>query len=189
MEEDSYPVRTIQLSKWDHAYNVTMPDERMTGPQYIPITRADMAKPFPKAGAIQLDWNQTGTMLLARFGRRHRLCRGFIITDLRLKESAPNVVHIYDFPPMKETGGTFSPKLRCVLVQARAVLSAKWNPVRKGSLILCTGSRSVYIWSDEWVGDTTVEGGEESEGGEDMAECVGVPAGMLVLPAGGEISG
>ena len=147
-----------------------------------------MAKPFPKAGAIQLDWNQTGTMLLARFGKRHRLTiEGH--AHLGPKESAPNVVHIYDFPPMKETGGTFSPKLRCVLVQARAVLSAKWNPVRKGSLILCTGSRSVYIWSDEWAGDTTAEDGSEAEGGEDMAECVGVPAGMLVLPAGGEISG
>lgn len=77
---------------------------------------------------------------------------------------------------MKETAGTFSPKLRCVLVQARAILSAKWNPVRKGSLLVSTGSPSVYIWSDEWVGDVEDSFVGESDG-EDMAECVGVPAG------------
>jgi len=35
-------------------------------------------------------------------------------------------------------------------------------------LAVCCGSRSIYIWSDEWVGE---EGAEE-----EMAECIGVPA-------------
>lgn len=44
--------------------------------------------------------------------------------------------------------------------------------MRKGSLALCCGMQSVYIWSDEWHGDA----GEE----EEMAECIGVPASMCI---------
>jgi hypothetical protein len=40
--------------------------------------------------------------------------------------------------------------------------------MRKGSLVICCGTQSVFTWSDEWVG----EGGDE----EDMAECIGVPS-------------
>lgn len=74
------------------------------------------------------------------------------------------MVHIYDFP----TTQSFTPKLRTVLIHSQAVLHARWNPTRKGSLALCCGTQSVYTWSDEWVG----EGGNE----EEMAECIGVPA-------------
>jgi hypothetical protein len=35
-------------------------------------------------------------------------------------------------------------------------------------LALCSGSGSIYTWSDEWIGENGVE--------EDMAECIGVPA-------------
>ena len=54
------------------------------------------------------------------------------------------------------------------MTHTRPVYQARWNPVRKGSLAACCGSRALYVWSDEWVG----EGGVE----EEMAECVGVPA-------------
>jgi hypothetical protein len=50
------------------------------------------------------------------------------------------------------------------------VLQARWNPVRKGNLALCCGTRSVYTWSDEW----TAEGGNDEE--EEMAECIAIPA-------------
>lgn len=60
------------------------------------------------------------------------------------------------------------PKLRSVLIHSQPVLHARWNPVRKGSLALCCGNQSIYIWADEWHNDA----GEE----EEMAECVGVPA-------------
>ncbi|KAF9015498.1 WD repeat-containing protein 8 [Cyathus striatus] len=121
--------------------------ERLQGSQSIPILRSDHSKAYPKSGVIQLEWNTTGSMLLVRF------------------ENSPNAVHIFDFPSPKER---FMPKLRTLLLHSEPVLHARWNPVRKGSLALCSGVQSVYIWSDEWVG----EGGKE----EEMAECIGVPA-------------
>ncbi|KAF9462116.1 WD repeat-containing protein 8 [Collybia nuda] len=120
--------------------------ERLHGLQAITLNRADQTKPNPRSGVVQLEWNITGSLLLVRF------------------ESTPTVVHIYDFP----TSQTFTPKLRTVLVHSQPVLHARWNPIRKGNLALCCGTQSIYIWSDEWLG----EGGSE----EEMAECIGVPA-------------
>lgn len=80
-------------------------------------------------------------------------------------ENCPTVVHLYDFPASSDP---FVPRLRCVFQHSKPVLHAQWNPVRKGSLALCTGSGSIYTWSDEWIGENGVE--------EDMAECIGVPA-------------
>lgn len=82
-----------------------------------------------------------------------------------LADSVPNGVHIYDFPMPSEP---FVPRLRCLLIHLKPVIRAQWNPIRKGSLVICCGTQSVFTWSDEWVG----EGGDE----EDMAECIGVPA-------------
>lgn len=65
---------------------------------------------------------------------------------------------------------TAVPRLRSLLIQQQPVMQASWNPVRKGVLSLCTGKSSLYTWSDEWVGD---------DGEEEMAECIGVPAGMF----------
>ncbi|KIM66308.1 hypothetical protein SCLCIDRAFT_1153469 [Scleroderma citrinum Foug A] len=120
--------------------------ERSRGPQPINVHRVDPTKPNPKSGAAQLDWNKTGTLLLVRF------------------ENVPTLVHIYDFPAPSDP---FVPRLRCVLQHQNPVLNARWNPVRKGSLVICCGTQSIYTWSDEWVGD----GGDE----EEMAECIGVP--------------
>ncbi|KIK46409.1 hypothetical protein CY34DRAFT_411345 [Suillus luteus UH-Slu-Lm8-n1] len=121
--------------------------ERLQGPQTISLQRTDPTKPNPKSGAVQLEWNKTGTLLLVRF------------------ENCPTVVHLYDFPASSDP---FVPRLRCVFQHSKPVLHAQWNPVRKGSLALCTGSGSIYTWSDEWIGENGVE--------EDMAECIGVPA-------------
>lgn len=85
-------------------------------------------------------------------------------------ENCPTVVHLYDFPASSDP---FVPRLRCVLHHSKPVLHAQWNPVRKGSLALCTGSGSIYTWSDEWIGENGV--------GEDMAECIGVPANSRLL--------
>ncbi|KAH7885892.1 WD repeat-containing protein 8 [Phlebopus sp. FC_14] len=120
--------------------------ERLQGPQTIGISRIDSTKPLPKSGAVQLEWNKTGTLLLVRF------------------ENVSTVAHVYDFPTPSEP---FVPRLRCVLQHLKPVLHARWNPVRKGSLALCCGTQSIYTWSDEWVG----EGGDQG----DMAECIGVP--------------
>lgn len=121
--------------------------ERLQGPQTISLQRTDPTKPNPKSGVVQLEWNKTGTLLLVRF------------------ENCPTVVHLYDFPGSSDP---FVPRLRCVLQHSKPVLQAQWNPVRKGSLALCSGSGSIYTWSDEWIGENGVE--------EDMAECIGVPA-------------
>lgn len=120
--------------------------ERLQGTHSINIARADPTKPNPKRGTVQLEWNTTGSLLMARF------------------ENITSAVHIFDFPSSQ---AQFSPRLRSVLLHARPILHARWNPVRKGSLALCTRGQSVYTWSDEWVG----EGGEE-----EMAECIGIPA-------------
>jgi len=121
--------------------------ERLQGPQSINLTRTDLSKPYPKTGAIQLEWNKTGSLLLVRF------------------ENVPTIIHIFSFPSSSEP---FTPKLRSILMHTKPILHARWNPVRKGSLAICCGTRSMYIWSDEWVGE---EGAEE-----EMAECIGVPA-------------
>ncbi|KAI6047767.1 WD repeat-containing protein 8 [Pisolithus marmoratus] len=123
--------------------------ERLRGPQSVSIRRVDLTKPNQRSGVVQLEWNKTGTLLLVRF------------------ENVPTLVHIYDFPAPSEP---FVPRLRCVLQHQKPVLNARWNPVRKGNLMICCGTQSIYTWSDEWEG----EGGEE----EDMAECIGVPTNM-----------
>ncbi|KAF9244583.1 WD repeat-containing protein 8 [Melanogaster broomeanus] len=121
--------------------------ERLQGPQTINLNRVDLTKPNPKSGTVQLEWNKTGSLLLVRY------------------ENVPTAVHIYDFPTPSEP---FVPRLRCVLLHLKPVLHARWNPIRKGSLVLCCGTQSIFTWSDEWVGEV----GDE----EDMAECIGVPA-------------
>jgi len=129
--------------------------ERVQPPHSLSLLRPDFTKANPKAGALQLSFNVNGTLLLARF------------------DTAPTMVFLYSFPSLPSSNDDDHhtpsiPRLHSVLVHSRAVLSARWNPVRKGSLAVCTGSGSMYVWSDEWVG----EGGEL----EEVAECVGVPA-------------
>ena len=91
------------------------------------------------------------------------------------KENVPNAVLLFDFP---SAGETSPPKLRTVLLHSQPVLQARWNPVRRGILCLCCGIQSVYMWSDEWQG----ESGEE----EEMAECIGVPASRSSLLLSGD---
>ncbi|KAJ3548329.1 hypothetical protein NMY22_g1298 [Coprinellus aureogranulatus] len=121
--------------------------ECLQGGQTLSIHRADLSKPYPKCGVVQLEFNTTGSLLFARF------------------ENTPNVLHIFEFPSPQEP---FLPRLRSVLLHQQPILYARWNPVRKGSLALCCGTQAVYTWSDEWVGDSEQE--------EEMAECIGVPA-------------
>ena len=89
-----------------------------------------------------------------------------IVTD-----NIPTAIYLFDFPTSSEK---FAPKLRTILIQSQPVVQVRWNPVRKGSLTLCCGTQSVYIWSDEWHG-------ESDNDQEEMAECIGVPASMSFL--------
>ncbi|KAF5385412.1 hypothetical protein D9757_005386 [Collybiopsis confluens] len=120
--------------------------EKLRGPYTLALNKVDHTKPNLKPGVVQLEWNQIGTLLLS-------------------PETAPTTAHIYKFPEANEN---FVPRLRSLLLHSHTLLQASWNPVRKGSLALCCGNRSLYIWSDEWEGEL----GEQ----EEMAECIGVPA-------------
>ena len=120
-------------------------DERLQPPYSLPYSRPDNTKANPKAGAVQLSFNVTGSLLLARF------------------ESSPTTVFLFAFPSLTESGSTNDPtsssasvtvpKLRSVLLHSNPVTAAKWNPIRKSSLAVCCGSGSLYLWSDEWIGD------------------------------------
>lgn len=102
-------------------------------------------------------------------GEFRALARDFL--TVKSVENAPTVAHIYEFPYVlsKEINLNLTdvPRLRSLLIQQQPVVQASWNPVRKGVLSLCTGSSSLYAWSDEWVGE---------DGEEEMAECIGIPA-------------
>ncbi|GJE94941.1 WD40 repeat domain-containing protein [Phanerochaete sordida] len=132
--------------------------ERVRSPWSLTITRPELSKAYPKSGAVQLSFNVSGTLLLARF------------------ESAPHVAHIFAFPTPQDArahdAARGTPKLRAVLIHTAPVQSAAWNPVKPGVLALCTGAESMYVWRDEFV-VTDEEGNDELQ---EVAECVGVPA-------------
>ncbi len=50
-------------------------------------------------------------------------------------------------------------------------MHVRWNPVRQGRLALSCGGQAIYLWSEEWIGESGAE--------EEMAECVGIPASAL----------
>jgi hypothetical protein len=80
-------------------------------------------------------------------------------------ESVPTSVHLFAFPG---PGEAFSPRLRSVLLHSSPVMHVRWNPVRQGRLALSCGGQAMYLWSEEWIGESGAE--------EEMAECVGIPA-------------
>jgi hypothetical protein len=57
--------RKLPLS---HDSNSVSLDERLSGSQVLSIVRADQTKSSPKSGALQLEWNNRGDLLLVRFG-------------------------------------------------------------------------------------------------------------------------
>jgi hypothetical protein len=151
-----------------------MSDEKLQGPHPLNANRVDNSKPCPKSGTVQLEFNKTGTVLLARFGENDASfpdTLGQLIHDQMNLESVPTAVHLFAFPG---PGEAFSPRLRSVLIHSSIVIHAHWNPVRQGRLVLSCGGQAMYLWSEEWIG----EGGSE----EEMAECVGIPASAFNFP-------
>ncbi|KAI0094960.1 WD repeat-containing protein 8 [Irpex rosettiformis] len=130
--------------------------ERPQTPTTIAISRPDLSKPYPKSGTVQLAFNTAGSLLLARF------------------ESTPNAIHLFAFPSPAShdpaEARVLTPTLRSILVHSQPVANAQWNPARKGSLVACCARGTIYLWSDEWVGE-----GDSSES-EEVAECIGIPA-------------
>ena len=48
--------------------SVSISDEKLRGPYPLNVGKVDNSKPDPKCGTVQLEFNKTGTLLLARFG-------------------------------------------------------------------------------------------------------------------------
>jgi len=46
----------------------TVSDERPKV-SWLPTKKPDLTKPKPKVGTVQLEWNKTGSLLLARYGQ------------------------------------------------------------------------------------------------------------------------
>lgn len=52
-----------------YPFVVIILDERMEGLRSLNLPRIDQAKPNPKSGTAQLEFNTTGSLLLVRFGQ------------------------------------------------------------------------------------------------------------------------
>ncbi|KAF8508111.1 WD repeat-containing protein 8 [Gautieria morchelliformis] len=103
-----------------HGY-AFQPYDRVQGVASVSLIRTNPEKPDPRSGAVQLEWNVDGTLLMARF------------------ENAPTALHVYAFPTLSEP---FNPRLRSILLHNQAVLDVRWNPVQAGSLLLSCGTRA-----------------------------------------------
>jgi hypothetical protein len=131
----------------------------------VPLVRTNPEKSDPKSGAVQLEWNVNGTLLMARFGARQQV-HSNTSHNRFFVENSPTALHIYAFPSPSEP---FHPSLRTVILHNQPVLHARWNPIRTGSLLLCCGTGAVYTWNADW---------EDAEHNViEMAECIGVPTG------------
>lgn len=168
----------------DNDYGVC-PDDRITTPTTIGTKRSPASSDTQSGGIIQLEWNCTGSLLLVRWGvcvfvtaRRAVVVRVTQILTNRLPcyfichesnnrtEHTSESIHIYSFP-RAPAAAEFKPLLRTVIQHRTGIINARWNPVRSGSLVLCTmGSGALYLWQDsnsDWTNDAEV------------AECVGIP--------------
>jgi hypothetical protein len=94
-----------------------------------------------------------------------RATQDLLTRDQTNLECVPTSVHLFAFPG---PGEAFSPRLRSVLLHSSPVMHVHWNPVRQGRLALSCGGQAMYLWSEEWIGESGAE--------EEMAECVGIPA-------------
>lgn len=94
------------------------------------------------------------------------------LEKLNAIETSPTTLFVYSFPEPSER---FNPRLRSVLVHAKPVIHARWNPVRHGALVLCCNSGGFYIWSNEWASNST---------DEEVAECVGIPTSQFLFLLG-----
>ncbi len=67
-----------------------MSDEKLEGPHPLNVNRVDNSKLCPKSGTVQLEFNKTGTVLLARFGKNDTSFQGILDqpTDSRSNETS-----------------------------------------------------------------------------------------------------
>jgi hypothetical protein len=127
--------------------------DRLPVPCVLPTIRADFTKATPRAGILQLAFDNDATLLLIRL------------------ETSPHVIHIHTFLPTPNAASPMITHLTS-LIFTHPVKNAKWSPSGARRLAVTTRSGAVYFWDAEgaWVDD----GAEEARGG--MMEGVGVPS-------------
>ncbi|KAG8887832.1 hypothetical protein FRB98_008904 [Tulasnella sp. 332] len=101
----------------------------------LQMSRPDPAKPHPKSGLAQLEWNVDGSLLLARF------------------DQSPTTLHVFAFPTSSLSN---KPRLRSILIHNQPVLHARWDPVQSTMFAACCGGGAVYTW-DGGAGDEMAE--------------------------------
>lgn len=87
--------------------------------------------------------------------------------DPKTIEHCGEAAHIYEFT---RGSSEFRPALRTVVQHRASIRSARWDPVRGDSVVMCGGGGALYLWRDsnaDWVND------------EEVAECVGIPVSEL----------
>jgi hypothetical protein len=131
--------------------SLTIPVDRLPVPCVLPTTRADFTKATPRAGILQVAFDNDATLLLIRL------------------ETSPHVIHIHTFLPTPNAASPVMTHLTS-LIFTYPVKTAKWSPSGARRLAATTRSGAVYFWDAEgaWVDD----GAEEARGG--MME--GVPS-------------
>lgn len=137
----------------DMAISLTISVDRLPVPCVLPTIRADFTKATPRAGILQLAFDNDATLLLIRL------------------ETSPHVIHIHTFLPTPNAASPMITHLTS-LIFTHPVKNAKWSPSGARRLAVTTRSGAVYFWDAEgaWVDD----GAEEARGG--MMEGVGVPS-------------
>jgi hypothetical protein len=135
------------------AISLTISVDRLPVPYVLPTIRADFTKATPRAGILQLAFDNDATLLLIRL------------------ETSPHVIHIHTFLPTPNAASPMITHLTS-LIFTHPVKNAKWSPSGARRLAVTTRSGAVYFWDAEgaWVDD----GAEEARGG--MMEGVGVPS-------------
>ncbi|OCH87739.1 WD repeat-containing protein 8 [Obba rivulosa] len=149
--------------------------ERVPAPYTLPTRRASKAtsKHTSSSGITQLAWNATGSLLLARTDSAPAAA---FLCAFPLPRPAPHPSSRANNSPGSVAPTLLKLTLRTVLAHTRAITCARWAPRRSGRLALCTGSGGLYLWSDEWVSEDEGRDNAEDGDGEEVAECVGVPA-------------
>ncbi|KAG5220522.1 WD40 repeat protein [Salix suchowensis] len=117
-------------------------DERIQGPQTIPIGRVDHSK-LPKAGIVQMEWNKTGTILMARYGilAEVALCAPpFVPSPASTVESHPQSIYTWSDEWLGDNDAE-EEMAECIGVPTKQfqTRSFKWAPDGKGIILFDQG--------------------------------------------------
>lgn len=75
--------------------NYLNPDDRVQSAASVPLVRTNPEKPDPKSGAVQLEWNLDGTLLMARFGTSSLYLVDIMMSLWTIRKRADSITCIY----------------------------------------------------------------------------------------------